>query len=146
MAFLQFNNLYKLFFPKQLGLYNGEISFTLFGILGIWRPLTWKSRWKIFLFRIYSIISFFMFFCMIFCLMLTLFRSNKDPQFITQNSFYFTFTCTIYLKMINLVIQKKKVIKTLKMLTYGVCEHRSLTECEILQKYSSKCRYEVKLK
>ena len=32
------------------------------------------------------------------------------------------------------------------MLTYGVCEHRSLNESKILQKCSSKCRYEIKLK
>ena len=44
------------------------------------------------------------------------------------------------------MIQRKKVIKTLKMLTYDICEHRSLNEYEILQKSSSECRYEVKLK
>ena len=145
MAFLQFNNLYKLFIPKQLDTYNGEISFTLIQFLGLWRPLTWKSPWKIFVFRIYSIISLFMLFFLIFCFLLTFFRSTEGTQFITQNSFYFTAACTIYLKMINLMIQKKKVIKTLKMLIYGVCEHRSLNEYEILQKCSSKCRYETEI-
>ena len=146
MALLQFNNLYKLFFPKQSESYNGEFSFTLLEFFGIWRPLTWKSPWKIFLFRIYSIIALFMFFFLVFCFLLTFFRSTDDAQVITQNSFYFTAAFTIYIKMINLMIQKKKVIETLKMLTYGVCEHRSLNEYEILQKCSSKCRYETEVK
>ena len=146
MAFLQVNNLYKLFIPKQLDSYNGEISFTLLEFFGIWRPLTWKSPWKIFLFRIYSIIFLFMFLFIVFSFLLTFFRSTEDTQFITQNSFYFTASCTIYLKMINIMIQQKKVMKTLKMLTNGVCEHRSLNESKILQKCSSKCRYEIMIR
>ena len=146
MALLQFNNLYKLFFRKQSESYNGEISFTLFEFFGIWRPLTWKSPCKIFLFRIYSIFAFIIFFFFVFCFLLPLFKSTEYTQVITQNTFYFAAAFTLYLKMINIMIQRKKVIKMLKMLTYDICQHRSLDEYEILQKCSYKCRYEVKLK
>ena len=146
MAFLQFKNLYKLFIPKQSDSYNGEISFTLMQFFGIWRPLTWKSPRKIFLFHIYSIFALFLFFFFVFGFFLPLFKSTEDTEVITQNSFYFTAAFTIYFKMINVMIQRKKVIKTLKMLTYDICEHRSLNEYEILQTISSKCRYKVKLK
>ena len=143
MAFLQFKNLYKLFIPKQLASYNGEISFTLMQFFGIWRPLTWKSPRKIFLFHIYSIFDLFFFLRILF--FLPLFKSTEDAEVITQNSFYFTAAFTIYFKMINVMIQRKKVVETLIMFTYDICEHWSLNEYEILQKSSSTCRYEAKL-
>ena len=111
MTFLQFNNLYKLFIPKQLDSYNCEISFTLMQFFGIWRSLTWKSPWKIFLFCIYSIFALFIYFSFVFCFLLPLFKSTEDTQVITQNSFNFTATFTIYLKLINVIIQRKKSLK-----------------------------------
>ena len=146
MAFLKIKNLYKILNLKQSNFYNGEYSLTVIQFFGFWRPSTYNSQWKKSLYCIYSIfmLTFFSFFA--WSLLAVFFRGTGNVDVISENLFYFTSTFTVYSKTINIMIQRKKVIRTIKMLTTELCQPRSLNESKILQKCSYACRYDRKVK
>ena len=74
------------------------------------------------------------------------FRGTGNIDVISESLLYFTAIFIVFLKTINIMIQRKKVIRTIKMLANEICQPRSLNECKILQKFSSICRYVTKVK
>ena len=131
---------------KQSNFYNSEYSLTIMQFFGIWSPSTCSSQWKKLLYCIYSIfmLTFYLFFV---CSLLTFFfRGTGNIDVISESLLYFTAIFTVFLKTINIMIQRKKVIRTIKMLNNEICQPRSFNESKILQKCSSICRYETKVK
>ena len=146
MAFLKIENLYKISNLKPSNFYNGEYSLTVLQYFGFWRPLTYSSQWEKLLYCIYSIFML-TFFSIFLCSLSGIFcQGTGNVDVISESLLYFTVIFTIYLKIINLMIQRKKVTRTIKMLTNEICQPRSLSESKILQKCSYICRYEMKVK
>ena len=146
MSFLKIENLYKILNLKPLNFYNGEYSLIVIQYFGFWRPSTYSSQWKKLLYSIYSIfmLTFFSFFV---CSLLGIFfQGTGNVDVISESCLYFTAIFIIYLKTINIMIQRKKVIRTMKLLSNEISQARSLNESKILQKCSYICRYEKKVK
>ena len=146
MALLKINNLYKILNLKQSIFYNGEYSLTVMQYFGFWSPLTCSSRWKKLLYCIYSIFMFTFLSFIVLSLLAALFQGTGNVDVISESLMYFTAVLNTYLKIINIMIQRKKFISTIKMLTNEICQPRSLNESKILQKCSYICRYETKVK
>ena len=140
MAFLKIKNSYKILNLKQSNFYNGEYSLTVIQYFGFWRPSTYSSQWKKLLYSIYSIfmLTFFSFFV---CSLLGIFfQGTGNVDVISETLMYFTAAFNTYLKTINIMIQRKKVIRTIKMFTNEICQPRTHNESKILQKCSYICR------
>ena len=128
MAFLKIKNVHKILNLKQSNFYNGEYSLTVIQFFGFWRPSTYNSQWKKLLYCIYSIfmLTFYWFFA--WSLLATLFRGTGNVDVISETLMYFTAAFNTYLKTINIMIQRKKVIRTIKMFTNEICQPRTHNE------------------
>ena len=146
MAFLKIENVYKILNLRPSNFYNGEYSLTVIQFFGFWSPLTCSSRWKKLLYCIYTIFMFTLFSYFVCSYLAIFFRGTGNVDVISESLLYFTVILIIYLKAINIMIQRKKVIRTIKMLTNEICQPRTYNESKILQKCSYICRYEVKVK
>ena len=146
MAFLKIKNVYKILNPKQSNFYNDEYSSTVMQFFGFWRQSTYNSQWKKLLYCIYSIfiLTFFSFF--VCSLLAIFFRGTGNVDNISESLLFFTVIFIVCSKIVNIMIQRKKVIRTIKMLTNEICQLRSLNGSKILQKCSYRCRYETRVK
>ncbi|XP_043465775.1 odorant receptor 67c-like [Leptopilina heterotoma] len=105
-----------MIFQKDEEIYTGQISFTLFYIFGMWQPLNWNSRWKIWLYRIYSIFMII---------------------------FYFSFSVTLIVYLLHVTAKRKTVIKLKNKLLTKFCRPRDIQEWDILIRCSQDCRWKI---
>lgn len=124
----------------KVHIYTGQISFILFYIFGMWQPPKWNSRWKIWLYQIYSycMITFYLSFTITF--LMYLFRVSKDINLFTEYLYYFLYGVAILMKQISIIVKRQTVIESNNKLLSSLCQPRDFYEVEILQKCSQDCR------
>ena len=132
-----------MFSWKRKDFYNGDISFTAMQFVGIWMPSTWNSRMKITFYRIYSICTFIINIYFVVSLLMYILRGFGKKDFIIQNLMNFTIGFSTFVKMMNIIIQRKSMDRIMKILFDKICQPRNITESQILQSCSHTCRYKT---
>lgn len=122
-------------------IYTGQISFTLFYIFGMWQPITWNSRWKIWLYQIYSIFMIIFYFSFSVSLFVYLLRVSDDMNIFTEYLYYFLYSVAIFIKQLNIIAKRRTVIESKNKLLASFCRPRDFYEWNILEKCSKDCRY-----
>ena len=132
-----------MFSSKRKEFYNGDISFTAMQFVGIWMPSTWNSQMKIIFYLIYLICTFIINIYFVSSLLLHILRGVENKDVIIQNLMNFTISFSSFVKMVNIIIQRKRVDRIMKMLFDKIFQPRNINESQILQSRSHTCRYKT---
>lgn len=134
------NLLISNFLPNQKQIiYMGEISFTLLQLFGACKPHSWKSRFKICLYHVYSTIMITIYFIFVFSILIFLIRAkNIDSEM--ETFFHFLAFFTVLFKMISIFLQSKSVVKTNYLFKNELCQPRDDYELKLLLRTSHSCR------
>lgn len=124
-----------------LELYTGQISIAIFILFGLWRPQSWNTKWKIWLYETYSTVMITLYIAFIFTLLMYLLRVSKNTDSFTESLYNFLAIFTILIKQINVIVKRKTIIYLKEMFLDKLCQPRDLHELETLQKRSRICRY-----
>lgn len=121
---------------KKEKLYLGEYSYAMFQLCGIWRPVDWKSKWKIYPYLVFSIISVIMFILFNITFFVNMFQKHESIEILIQSIFYF---CTWFMALIKLTIlyrTRQTFIESNKMFLSEICQPIDDEEIAILRKAS----------
>lgn len=129
-----------MIFQKAKEIYIGQISFTLFYIFGMWQPLSWNSRWKIWLYQVYSIFMILFYFSFSVSLFVYLLHVSGDMNLFTEYLYYFLYSIAIFIKQLNIIVKRRIVIKSKNKLLANFCRPRDIQEWDILIRCSQDCR------
>ena len=132
-----------MFSSKRKDFYNGDISFTAMQFVGIWMPSTWNSQMKIICYRIYSFCTIIINIYFVFSLLIYILHGVGEKDVIVQNLLNFTISFSTFVKMVNIIIQRKRVDRIMKMLFDKICQPGNINESQILQSCSHTCRYKT---
>lgn len=121
-------------------IYVGQISFTLFYIFGMCQPLTWNTRWKIWLYHIYSVFVIIFYFSFSVSLFFYLLRISGDMNLFTEYLYYFLYSIAIFVKQLTIIAKRKMVIESKNNILDSLCRPRDIYELEILERCSEDCR------
>ncbi|XP_043464755.1 odorant receptor 43a-like isoform X2 [Leptopilina heterotoma] len=121
---------------KKREIYIGQISYTLFQICGIWKPLQCHSQWKLRIYYFYSIFTLTLYFLSTFLLFIYMFQIHEDVKSFTQSVFYFSTYFNVLMKLSMLVIRREVFIKSNTMLLSDMCRSRDNYEADIINKCS----------
>lgn len=120
--------------------YTGQISYTLFKLSGIWEPLEYKSKWKLIIYRIYSICTRILFTILTGSIFVHTLEKHENFDDFSETIFYFITFFTTFLKLLIITKKREIFIKTQKMLLSETCRPRDSQENEILHNFSQKGR------
>lgn len=122
-------------------IYTGEISFTLFRLFGIWKPIKWKSPWKTRLYRLYSLSMITLYFTFILSIILYFIKVPQQPEIFIENFFYFFCILATFIKQLSLMFKQKTVMEAKEKFLNKLCEPEDLDESELLQRSSNISRF-----
>ncbi|XP_051164235.1 odorant receptor 9a-like [Leptopilina boulardi] len=122
-------------------LYLGEISFILLQLFGIFKPLTWNTKWKTLIYYLYSIfmITIYFYFDISILLFLLLKAQNIDNEM--ESLYHFLAFFTVFFKMITIFLHSKIAIELVNLFKNKLCQPRDDVELKILQNTSYSCRF-----
>lgn len=126
---------------KKREIYIGQISYKLFQICGIWRPLQCNSKLKLRIYYFYSIFTLTLYFLSTFLLFIYMFQIHEDVKSLTQSVFYFSTYFNVLMKLSMLVIRREIFIKSNTMLLSDMCRSRDNYEADIVNKCSDIGRF-----
>lgn len=127
-------------FKKQEIMYLGEFSYLMFKFSGFWRPVNWKSQWKIVLYKIYSTIALMIFFFFNITFLVPLFENHENALSYILSLFYFCSMLNVLMNMIVLFSTRKIFINTNEMFMSKICQPRDDEEIEIIRECSHEGR------
>lgn len=131
----------EVFLPNGHSMYTGQISFTLFIVLGMWRPLLCNSKWKIWFYRFYSCIMIMIYFSFPISFLMFLFQIFGDINIFTEYLFYFLYSVAIVIKQISIIAKRETIMESKGKLLANICKPRDFYELDVLEKCSQDCRY-----
>lgn len=114
-------------------------NFFLLSCTGIWKPLRWNG-WKSHLYHLYSIVSIFL--CFWFTLtevLYLLFIKNNVSDFINTTFLLFTMIA-VCSKMVNIVVERKAIIRVIKCLSIEPFKIKNEEEKNIQLKFKTIAR------
>ncbi|XP_033220928.1 uncharacterized protein LOC117175328 [Belonocnema kinseyi] len=132
--------LQELIIQKRRLMYIGQVQSTVFQYLGLWRPQTWNSLWRIWIYRIYSILMITNYSLFIFSMLTYLLRDTSNIFNNMETLFQFSSLFTVGIKMITIMVKRKPIIDSTCILLDKLCQPRDLHELKILQSCSKVCR------
>ncbi|XP_051167897.1 odorant receptor 67a-like [Leptopilina boulardi] len=109
----------------------------------MWQPITWNSRWKIWLYQIYSIFMIIFYFSFSVSLFVYLLRVSDDMNIFTEYLYYFLYSVAIFIKQLNIIAKRRTVIESKNKLLVSFCRPRDFYEWNILEKCSKDCRWKI---
>lgn len=121
-------------------LYIGQISFLIFELIGICKPVTWNTRWKILLYNAYSAFSITAVLISIVSMLLYIIQNAQLLGNEMDTYFYFIGASNSFYKFISIFIQHQTVIQSKNMFMNKLCHPRDNLEFKILKRTSNFCR------
>lgn len=121
-------------------LYIGQISYFIFELTGICKPITWTTRSKICLFHVYSIFSIITSSIFIFYMLMYIMKNYQTFESEMDTYFYFLTIMNAYYKMMSIFVQRQAVIESKNLFTNKFCLPRDRFELKVLQRTSNICR------
>lgn len=122
-------------------LYTGEISIKFFSLFGLWKPISWNSRGKIWCYGLYSILMISIYICFTFTLLMYLVKVSKSTESFTLNLYNFMAIFAVFVKQISIMLKRKVIIDLKEMFLDKLCQPRDTHELKILREHSQTCRY-----
>ncbi|XP_051169349.1 odorant receptor 2a-like [Leptopilina boulardi] len=117
-------------------LYLGEYSYAMFQYCGFWRPINWKSYWKIFLYSVYSTISIVMFILINISFFITIFQFHDSLETQIQSIFYSCVFLTALIKLSLLFRTRQTFIESNQMFLSEICQPCDDEEIAIIRECS----------
>ena len=93
----------------------------IFEFIGIWVPSNWNSQGNIFRYHIYSVFMLSMISSFLCTCLAYLLRWPENTEIMVETLLYCIAVLSTYIKMINIIIQRKRVIKMIKVLFHKIC-------------------------
>lgn len=121
---------------KKEKFYTGQISFFLFYLIGILKPITWNSRWKIWFYNLYSLFMITLYFIFVFSIFIYILRIAQNAEAKIETTFQFLALFNVFFKMISILIQTKTAIESINLFMNEICQPRDKIESEILKQSS----------
>lgn len=121
---------------KQLNVYTGQISFTLFQLCGLWKPTKCNSEWKLKVYYLYKIFTITVYSAFSLSLFVYMLQKHEDVESFTQSVLYFITYLNCLIKLSIVIIKREIFIKSNKMLLSSICRSCDNDEDEIVMKCS----------
>lgn len=121
-------------------LYIGQISFFIFKLIGIYQPVTCNTRWRIYLYNVYSIFTLTNVFIMVVSLFIYMTENVQTIESELETFFYFLCFSNILYKMISVSTQHQTMDEFKILFLNKHCQSRDNFELKILQRTSNSCR------
>lgn len=121
-------------------IYIGEISFLLFHLTGIFKPIAWNSKWKIWLYNAYSTFMITIYFIFVFSILIYILRLAQNLETKIETTFQFLALSNVFFKMISILVQSRTAIASISLFMNKLCQPRDTFESKILQQSSHACR------
>lgn len=112
-----------------------SLSFRVFLIIGMWRPLSWTSKCKMIIYKIYIFICVTIYSSFVLVLLLY-FSSVQNLNEFTLHLFFFSAAFSIWVKMLTIICRRKIILDTEEILSNELCQPKNLYESRIVDKYS----------
>lgn len=128
-------------FTDESKFYYGQISFFLFQLIGIYRPVNWNSSCQIFVYNSYSTFIIIIYVNFVFSILIFILQNFHSLDNEMDTFYYFLALFTVLFKMLTIFAKRKTVIEAEKIFLNKLCQARDTFESEILERTSNSCRY-----
>lgn len=129
-----------MFIYRKNNLYIGQISILLFKLIGIYKPVLWKTKSKIFLYNLYSLFTISIVFFFIFSIFMYIIVNLENIDGEMETFFYFLVLMNNFNKMISILLQRSIIIESKNLFRNELCQPRDEFEFKIQQQTSNSCR------
>ncbi|XP_051153388.1 odorant receptor 67c-like [Leptopilina boulardi] len=119
----------------------GELSFTLMEYLGIWRPISFTSKWSIFIYNVYSIFIIIIMYFHTSTFFVNMCLNFNNTDLLIDNIIYFTGLTTLCFKMTYIKIYRNDFIAFKNMFLDTKCITQNRHELSIQFKFFKNDRF-----
>lgn len=111
------------------------VTFFILECVALWQPVHWTSKWKTYLYTIFTISTIIIFSVDFGSQMFDIIDICKDISDCADNSFILLTMVGIFFKMLNTLKNRKRIVDLVNCLQSNSFKSRNLTENKVLNDF-----------
>ena len=115
-------------------------SFVLLTLSGMWRPVSWKSKYAIWSYTFYTIIALIIYYCFMLSEILDIVIIAENVQQITENMIQLINVLNVSQKNLSYLLKRKTIINFINMFFDDLCLPHTSKEEAIQKKFDNESR------
>lgn len=113
------------------------ISFFILKYIGLWQPVHWNSRWKIYFYKIFTIFSVIILYVDTGSQIVDAFEVCKTIADYADHSFILLTMIGICIKMASIIKNRKDIVDLINKLQSGSFQSRNSLEDQVLNDFEN---------